>query len=219
MSSVTTIISLESSIPCDFNSSILELENKKGSLEEQISEQTDTITILKSEQETIEEKIAVLKDNHEKMTSDVEAIRDYESANKDTVQNLQEKIQKLSNNKISIEKEFNAMLEKTSESYYQYKIKNEELNKNLSKKEEMIKELTNKISGLQNSIVQFRKDIKSTEVEKEEHTNHISQLITMKNTYQKKIENLKQEFDRIEEVKFLELSTPKLFNKKESKEE
>ena len=41
----------------------------------------------------------------------------------------------------------------------------------------------------------------------------------MKNTYQEKINNLKQEFDKIEEVKFLELSTPKLFVKKENKEE
>ena len=132
---------------------------------------------------------------------------------------LEEKLDDLTENKVSLEKEFEELLQKTSDSYYQYKLKNDELDKKLVEREDSISELTEKVNSLQGLIIQLKKDIKSSEAEKEEHTNHISQLIKMKKTYQEKVDKLKSELSKIEEVKILDLSTPKLYDKKQGKQE
>lgn len=187
----------------------------------QLAEYTGMVRLLRKEKDSVENKLKDLKTEKELISEKVILLKGKESEAKITIESYKTEIQDLMYKREHVSYELSNLIENSSKAFTDFHNKNQLLGKEIIEKEELIHELTENINDLEMAIVKLKDDISKADMEKEDRSTKIAQLITMEKTFQSKVETYKKELERIEEETIIDDSTPviKIFTnkKKETK--
>ena len=189
----------------------------------QLAEYTGMVRLLRKEKDSVENKLKDLKIEKELIHEKVILLSGKESEAKITIEKYKMEIQDLMYKREHVSHELSSLIESSSNTYTEYHSKNEELRIAIIEKEELIHELAENINDLELAVVKLKDDIAKADMEKEDRSKKIAQLITIGKTFQSKVKTYKKELERIKEGTIIDDSTPviKIFantKKKESKE-
>ena len=170
----------------------------------QIAEYTGMVRMLRKEKESVAKQLSELKKTREKLNDSILSLKEKESAGKITIKQYNLEIQDLIKKRERISYELNSLLESSNSSYSEYNEKNGTLILEIQNYEGIIANLSEKINDLELTLVKINEDIAKADLEKEERSTSISQLITMEKTFKDKVETYKKELERIEEETFVD---------------
>jgi len=174
----------------------------------QLAEYTGMVRMLRKEKDSVENMLRDLQIEKNQVSEKLIALKEKESEAKLTIEKYNSEIRDLVHKREGISYELSNILNESSKSYTEFHQKSEMLNQEIIQKEETIHELSENISDLELGMQKLKEDIAKAEMEKEDHSTKIAQLITMEKTFQSKVETYKKELERIEEETIIDESEP-----------
>ncbi|MCF6270742.1 MAG: hypothetical protein L3J41_13590 [Melioribacteraceae bacterium] len=170
----------------------------------QLAEYTGMVRLLRKEKEAVEKQVSDLKKTKERLNDSIISLKEKESNGKTTINQYNLEIQGLIKKRASISYELNSLIDSSNNSYSEYNEKNGLLISEIQNNEKTLSKLSEKINDLELSLIQINENISKADLEKEERSTNISQLITMEKTFKEKVEIYKKELERIEEETFID---------------
>ena len=174
----------------------------------QLAEYTGMVRMLRKEKDSVENMLRDLQIEKNQVNEKLIVLKEKESEAKLTIERYHSEIRDLLHKREGIGYELSNILNESSKSYTEFHQKSELLNQEIIQKEETIHELSENISDLELGMQKLKEDIAKAEMEKEDHSTKIAQLITMEKTFQSKVETYKKELERIEEETIIDESEP-----------
>ena len=185
------------------------LNNKEKLFNEmntQVYEYTGMVQLLKKEKGNYEQKIAELKKEKMELMEEMPSFKEKENKHKLRIGQLKSELEVFEVKKKNIERDFGEFLNSRNKSFSESQKNSELLSEEINQKESMLEKLDTGFDDLKTSSRILKDEIAKAELEKEEHSTNIAQLIAMEKTFQLKVEAYKKELERIEEETLLDLS-------------
>ena len=170
----------------------------------QLAEYTGMVRLLRKEKDLLEKQLSDLKNSKETLSNNIISLKEKESEGKTKVNQYDIEIEDLITKRESISSELNSLLDSSYKNYNEYNERNGLLIDEIHNHENILTTLAGKESGLELTLSKLNEDISKAELEKEELSTNISQLITMEKSFKEKVETYKKELERIEEETFLD---------------
>jgi len=164
----------------------------------QISEYSGIVKVLKKEKENLEQQIDSLNERKEQLSNSLLLIKENFGSLK--IQNVELRAQNeiLQIKKNSIEKELTELISKTSIDLEESQKRSDGLTSELLEKEKILSELNQQIEEKRDELTLFQDDMHKAELQREEYSTKISQLIAIEKGFQEKIENYKAKIEEFE---------------------
>lgn len=174
----------------------------------QLAEYTGMVRLLRKEKESVEKQLNDLKKTKGTLNDTIISLKEKESKRKITINQYNLEIQNLIKKRENISYELNSLIDSSNNSYSEYNEKNKLLINEIQSHEKILTELSEKTNDLELTLVKINDDIAKADLEKEERSTNISQLITMEKTFKEKVETYQKELERIEEETFIDTPKP-----------
>jgi len=176
----------------------------------QLAEYTGIVRLLRKEKESVEIQLQDLKKTKDRLSDKIISLKEEESKGKTTINQYKLEINDLIKKRESISYELNSLLDNSNNNYSEYNEKNKLLIHEINYHEKIISTLSEKTDKLEVALSKINEDVTKADLEKEERSTNIAQLITMEKTFKEKVETYKKELERIEEETFIETPEPKI---------
>ncbi|MCK5457375.1 MAG: hypothetical protein KAI45_09645, partial [Melioribacteraceae bacterium] len=170
----------------------------------QLAEYTGMVRLLRKEKDLLEKQLSDLKNTKETLSDSIISLKEKESEGKIGVNQYDLEIQDLITKRESISSELNSLLDSSYKNYNEYNERNGLLISEIQNHESILTSLSEKENDLELTLSKLKEDISKAELEKEERSTNISQLITMEKSFKGKVETYKKELERIEEETLLD---------------
>jgi len=176
----------------------------------QLAEYTGMVRLLRKEKDLLENQLNDLKNTKETLNENIISLIEKESTGKVNVNEYNLEIQDLITKRESISSELNSLLDSSYKNYNDYNEKNSLLINEIQNHESILASLSEKVIALELILAKLNEDISKADLEKEERSANISQLVVMEKSFKEKVETYKKELERIEEEILFDTQEPDL---------
>jgi len=174
----------------------------------QLAEYTGMVRLLRKEKDILDMQLNDLKNSKEALTENIIILKEKESMGRTSIDQYNLEMQDLVNKRESINSELNSLLDSSYKNFNDYNEKNGLLIDEIQNHESILSTLTEKIIALELILNKLNEDISKADLEKEERSANISQLMVMEKSFKEKVETYKKELERIEDETFFETQEP-----------
>ena len=164
----------------------------------ELSEYTGLVKVIRLEKENIEKDIERLSKRKDEFNDNIALLKDELNSLKLEMNNITIESESLLLKKNLIEKELSELLFSTAKEFADIQHKNEEASRQLIGHQKEQKVLDDEIEQQKDELTKLFDQLSKSEIEKEEHSAKISQLISLEKSFQSKIDDYNKKIDEIE---------------------